>query len=49
MIPEERKQAILLKIRPILAKELEVEENKIELKSNKRAGIINIERIEGAG
>ena len=32
-VPEERKQAILLKIRPILAKQLGFDENKIELKS----------------
>ncbi|MCX5704164.1 MAG: acyl carrier protein [Candidatus Omnitrophica bacterium] len=32
-IPEERKQAIFLKIRPIIAKELEIDENRIELSS----------------
>lgn len=32
-IPEERKKAIFLKIRPIIAKGLQVDENKIELSS----------------
>jgi len=32
-IPEERKQAIFLKIRPIMAKELQVDENTIKLSS----------------
>lgn len=32
-VPEERKQEIFLKIRPIIAKELQVDEDKIELSS----------------
>lgn len=32
-VPEERKQEIFLKIRPVIAKELEVDEDKIELSS----------------
>ena len=33
-IPEERKQALFLKIRPIIAKQLSIEEEKITLDSN---------------
>lgn len=32
-VPEERKQEIFLKIRPIIAKELQVDKDKIELSS----------------